>query len=229
MVRVNPSANAWKGSIPASPNFYTCQQLTRGDSTPLGSTTALTNGCYRLSFIAQPDGGVVNTPFSIQPAVAVQGMNGSIQNNFTGPVTLSIKNGTGTTGAFLTGATTVNAVQGVAIFSGLAISTAGSGYVLTASSSGSLGAESSPFAIAPASRLYAASMTGGNVLTIDTFTNTLVGSPATINGGPFGLAVNPAGTRLYVSDVALASAVHVLDITSSTPLLVGTVPISDGT
>jgi len=53
-------------------------------------------------------------------------------NDSTAPVTLIITAGTGTNGATLSGATTVNAVNGVATFSGLIIDKAGTGYTLTA-------------------------------------------------------------------------------------------------
>src|SRR6185436_10928548 len=67
--------------------------------------------------------------------------------SFNGPVTLTIKSGTGASGATLVGTATVNAVNGVASFSGLAISKAGTGYRLTVASSGLSSADTAPFEI----------------------------------------------------------------------------------
>jgi hypothetical protein len=44
-VKVNPSQDVWKGGYWASPDYYTCLQLTVGDPSPLGSVTAGQNGC----------------------------------------------------------------------------------------------------------------------------------------------------------------------------------------
>ena len=53
----------------------------------------------------------------------------------------------GTAGAVLQGTATVNAVGGVATFTGLSLNTAGTGYVLTASSGSIMNADSAPFNI----------------------------------------------------------------------------------
>jgi hypothetical protein len=58
-----------------------------------------------------------------------------------------IKGGTGVPGAGWSGTATVNAVSGVAYFSGLAINKAGAGFRLTASASGKASTDSSPFDI----------------------------------------------------------------------------------
>jgi hypothetical protein len=101
----------------------------------------------RLVFTSNPGGGEANAPFTTQPVVIAQSAPGQISSSFNGPVTLAIKAGTGTTGAALGGTVTVNAVNGVASFSDLSISKAGSGYRLTATSSGLSAAESSIFEI----------------------------------------------------------------------------------
>jgi hypothetical protein len=90
----------------------------------------------RLILSSSPQGGQANVPFSTQPVVIAQDALNHTNTSFNGPVTLTIKSGTGTAGATLAGTATVNAVNGVASFSGLAISKAGAGYRLTASSSG---------------------------------------------------------------------------------------------
>ncbi|HEU5102567.1 MAG TPA: hypothetical protein VFU22_26265, partial [Roseiflexaceae bacterium] len=101
----------------------------------------------RLVFTTNPGVAQANAPFSSQPVVIAQSAPGQTSTNFNGPITLAIKAGTGTAGATLGGTLTVNAVNGVASFSGLSISKAGSGYRLTATASGLSIAESSAFEI----------------------------------------------------------------------------------
>jgi hypothetical protein len=57
---------------------------------------------------------------------------GAVLTGYTGPVTIAIQAGTGTTGAALGGTTPVNAVNGVATFNNLTIDLAGADYVLIA-------------------------------------------------------------------------------------------------
>lgn len=66
--------------------------------------------------------GESGVPFTTQPVVAILDANGNIVSNATTPVTATVASGSGT----LTGTTTVNAVNGVATFTNLAIAGAGS-------------------------------------------------------------------------------------------------------
>lgn len=106
----------------------------------------------RLIFSGQPDGAEINKPLAMQPAVTVLNNKGQTDTTFNGPVTLAIKSGTGTSGAALTGTATVNAVAGVATFSGLAVNKAGTAYQLTASSAGFQAIESAAFNISKSSQ-----------------------------------------------------------------------------
>jgi uncharacterized repeat protein (TIGR03803 family) len=73
----------------------------------------------------------INTPFTCM--VTADDASGNPLTSFTGPVTVSLTNNT--TGATLSGTTTVDAVAGIATFSNLVISLEGTGYTLTASAS----------------------------------------------------------------------------------------------
>jgi hypothetical protein len=108
----------------------------------LGSTTF-----PRLVFQTNPSGGPANTPFATQPVVVAQDSLNHTYAGFNGPVTVSIKAGTGTAGAAVVGTATVNAVNGVATFSGLAINKAGASYRLTAVSSGLSSVDTAAFDI----------------------------------------------------------------------------------
>jgi hypothetical protein len=83
---------------------------------------------------ASPTEVKVGSAFVSPVIVQVKDGNGNIVTTSTKSVTLSITPGTGASGAVLTGPTTVNAVNGVATFSGLSINLAGNGYTLTATS-----------------------------------------------------------------------------------------------
>ncbi len=66
----------------------------------------------------------------------------------------------------------------------------------------------------------------GKVVVVDTATNATVGSPISVGGQPIGIAMNPAGTRLYVANSA-SNNVSVIDTgtnTSTATIPVGLVP-----
>src|SRR6476661_659515 len=49
---------------------------------------------------------------------------------------------------------------------------------------------------------YIANQGDSTVSVIDVATNTVVGSPIGVGGGPFGIAVHPTGTRVYTANFA---------------------------
>ena len=99
----------------------------------------------KLIFTVQPSTTAAGT--SVRPAVRVTALDalGNRAAQFTGNVTVALTAGTGTTGATLSGVTTVAAVDGVAIFSTLSVDLAGSGYSLSAAAAGVTGATSTVF------------------------------------------------------------------------------------
>ena len=103
----------------------------------------------KLTFSQQPAGVTAGFAFTKQPVIAVEDANGNTVSDSTASVTLTITSGTGANGAILSGTTTVNAVDGVAAFDGLSINLAGSGYTLTATSSGLASATSDAFDVIP--------------------------------------------------------------------------------
>jgi hypothetical protein len=123
----------------------TAPDVTSADSSAFNVSAAPTPA--KLAFSIQPGGANANDPLSPQPVVAAQDAIGLTVTSFNGPVTLAIKSGTGTTGATLKGATTVNAVNGIATFAGLSVDKGGTGYVLTATSGTIAPADSNAFNI----------------------------------------------------------------------------------
>ena len=102
----------------------------------------------RLAFTAQPpatvDGGA---PISPPVQVAVQDVLGTTVPNATTAVTIGWA--ANSSGATLSGTTTVQAVAGIATFADLRVDLPGSGYALAAAASGVAGTTSGSFAVQP--------------------------------------------------------------------------------
>jgi hypothetical protein len=102
----------------------------------------------RLVFTTQPSvNNIAGVSFSSQPAVTVEDAWNNTATTSNAPVTLEITPGSGTSGAILSGAVTVNAVNGVATFSGLSINLGGKNYTLKATSSPLIPATSNAFGL----------------------------------------------------------------------------------
>ena len=95
----------------------------------------------KLAFSVQPTNALTQATITPAVQVAVQDSNGNVVTNATNPVTLALTGGSG-----LSGTLTVTPQNGVASFSDLSLSTAGS-YTLSATSSGLTSATSSSFTI----------------------------------------------------------------------------------
>ena len=143
-------------SINNNGNGYT---LTASSSGLTGATSNLfniTGPATQLVFTTQPSGGTGGTAFGTQPVVTVEDADGNKVTTSSASITLAITSGTGTSGATLSATTNpLAASSGVATFSGVSINMAGTGYTLTATSSGLTPATSSPFTITvgPAAQL----------------------------------------------------------------------------
>jgi sugar lactone lactonase YvrE len=100
-----------------------------------------------LSFTTQPPATVaVNGTFTPVVSLIDRG-SGSVFSDFTGTITVAIQSGSGTSGATLSGTLVKSATAGSATFSNLSINTAGTGYILTATSPGVGTATSSSFIV----------------------------------------------------------------------------------
>jgi hypothetical protein len=155
----------------------------------------------QLAFsVAPPASVAAGSPFAV--TVQAQDSMGDLLANYTGPVTLALAGNPGS--ASLSGALTVNAVNGVASFSNLLIDTAGVGYVLQASSAG-VTASSAGLTVTPAgpaqlvlggeppASLTAGAAFGLTVQAVDAF-----GNVETDYNGPVSvaLAANPGNVAL---------------------------------
>lgn len=99
----------------------------------------------RVAFSTQPKNATVGQTITPPVTVIVTDSAGNPVPSYSGSVTVAL--GANSTGASLSGANTATAVNGVATFPGLSVDKAGSGYTLTAASSGLSGATSAPFSV----------------------------------------------------------------------------------
>jgi len=120
--------------------------------------------------IQPPTSVAAGSPFGMAASLIDVGSN-SIFAGFNGLVSVSIKSGSGTPGAMLSGTTQVAALNGVATFTNLVIDSSGSGYILTVSTPGAQAADSNTFTVT-GSLLF-------TPLTSPSFSFTLNGSPGT--------------------------------------------------
>lgn len=101
----------------------------------------------RLSFFTLVPRATVGYPLIPGIGVEVEDAGGTRVANAQDAVTLGF--GTNPTGATIGGTAVVNAVSGLATFSGLTISNAGTGYTFVASGTGFVSATSAPFTVNP--------------------------------------------------------------------------------
>ena len=138
--------------------------LPNAASTSVDNTVTWTSGPTHVAFATSPSSSTHGAAFGTQPVVEIRDALGNVVTTSSAPVTLSIKSGTPATGGpgTLNGTVTVNAVNGVATFSGLSISGAGTGYRLHAVSGALTPADSALFDIGKADPVC--SVTGYSVV-----------------------------------------------------------------
>ncbi len=168
-----------------------------------------------LAFTVQPTTATAGS--AIAPAIQVTASDTS----FIGQVTVVITSGTGAPGATLSGTTTVTAVRGVATFSGLSITKAGSNYTLTASSAGLITMVSAAFSITPgaAGLVFTSQPTtaaAGSVIVpavqvtaLDAFGNTVTSFTGSVTvaiaGGTGALGAQLSGTKTVTAANGVAT------------------------
>ena len=135
-------------------NAGTGYTITASSSGLTGTTSSSFNVALgppvKLAFTAQPGGtNTAGAAFAIQPVIVIQDSNGNTVTDSSASVLLFITEGTGTVGATLSGVNNVSAVGGTATFHDLNIDKAGTGYTLTATSTGLNNATSNAFDITP--------------------------------------------------------------------------------
>lgn len=128
---------------------YTLIATTDGGTSVTSAPITITSGPpVRLAFSVQPGGGRALSPLNPQPVVTVVDANGDLVTSYTGTVMIALGANPGS--AALRGTTTVSAVNGVATFSNVAISAAGTGYTLIATAGSLTAVTSGPLTITAA-------------------------------------------------------------------------------
>ncbi|MGE3857126.1 MAG: hypothetical protein AB7G21_09245 [Dehalococcoidia bacterium] len=127
---------------------------------------------HHLTVTTHPGNATGGSAFGFQPVIEVRDGDQNVITSSSAAITASLKSGTGTSGAVLSGTTSVAAVAGVATFTDLKIDRTGTGYVLVFASSGLTSVESAAFNVtagAPATVEVttppAGAVTGGAVFT----------------------------------------------------------------
>jgi hypothetical protein len=198
--------------------------------TPTASVVVQAAAPAGLAFFGQPP-STVTAGASFGAVVAVQDAYG----NLTGSTALvSLAFGTNAGSGTLTGGAAVNAVAGVATFSGLSIDKAGTGYTLTASSSGLPNSSASnsftvvagaaaklAFTIQPPGVVTAGAGFGTTVTVQDANGNMITASTASLvlTSSPGGLAgtttVSAVAGQAVFSVLTLTVGSYALSVTSS--------------
>ena len=152
---MNGVANFTNLSIAKAGSGYTLTAAATGLSSVTSALFNVVPGpATQLAFTVQPSSTSTNTAISPAVQVTVQDALANRVTSASDAITIAI--GTNPSSATLNGTRVVNAINGVASFSGLSLDKGGSGYTLTASSGSLAIATSAAFDIAaplPASRL----------------------------------------------------------------------------
>ncbi|MFI5310392.1 MAG: beta strand repeat-containing protein, partial [Gemmatimonadales bacterium] len=165
----------------------------------------------RLVVGAQPSSSTAGATLSAVSFTALDA-TGNLVATFTGTVTVALGNNAG--GAALGGATTVNAVAGVAVFSSLTVSKPGTGYTLVGSSAGLASATTGAFDVAAglASKLVftqnpSSATAGASLGTIQVVAQDALGNPAPAFTGVVQLSFSTNAGAGTLTGTSTASAV----------------------
>jgi adhesin/invasin len=196
----------------------------------VATITVLPGSPAGLIFVSSPTSPVTaGTYLAPAPSVAFVDAFGNLNTAATNSVAISLNSPSATSGATLSGATTATASAGVAVFNGLSVNVAATGYKLTASAVGLTSATSGAFDVvaAPGGKLVIAgtaptALVNGTRLgpiTIQVrdgsgnmiaeagrlITVRIVAGPAATLSGTLTQTTNTAGTVIF-SDLTISAA-----------------------
>ncbi len=193
--------------------------LTGAESAPI---TIQPGRATALVFVAQPDSGVAGAPLATV-RVEARDVGGNRATGTAGPVTLTLA--TGPAGATLAGTVTTDMVAGQAVFTGVALPRAGSGYTLQASLVGSA-------ATAAISRTFAVRAGAASQLAFLVEPSTAVAGQAIVPA-PQVVVLDANGNRVNCAtpdvtlSVALAPATFTLGGTLTSTAVAGVATFAD--
>jgi parallel beta-helix repeat protein len=208
-------ANNWWGALTGPTNAANVG----GTGSSITSNVAFTPWCgladcsihygigAKLVYTTQPVGGPATAPLATQPVLQAQDASGNLGINFVGPVALAF--GANPGAATLGGTTTVNAVAGVATFTNVSVSKAGTGDTLVASSTGLTSATSNAFTVgAPIPTVSSMDVSTGTInggtTVVITGTNFVTGDTVSFGGVAATNVQVLSGTQISVTTPAHA-------------------------
>jgi alpha-tubulin suppressor-like RCC1 family protein len=173
-----------------------------GRGTPGNATLTVTQAAAALVFSVPPTNAIAGE--AVNPAIQVEVRDGSGHLLAGDRRAITLAFGANPGSALLHGSTTVNAVGGIATFSGITIETADSGYTLSASASGTPSATSPSFFILPAAsaRLrfvqFSVTDTAGQSLPFEVHVTDRFGNvtPGAVGAVFVRISTNPTGAAL---------------------------------
>jgi hypothetical protein len=169
----------------------------------------------KLAFDVQPSSAGVGQTITPAVEVSVRDAQGLLVTTATNAITL-----TSSVGGTLVGGGAVNAVAGVAVFSGLSINQSGSGFTLTAHASGLTNAVSDPFDVGKsATTTTLDGDTPSTSVTGQTVTTTYSVTPTTGGGTPTGTVTVSDGAGTSCSATAAAGSCTLTFLTAGTRTL----------
>ena len=195
---------------------YTFSATAAGLTSATSGAFNITEGsAVQLSFSTQPGNGTGGSALSTQPIISILDAGGNTVTSATNAITLSIGINSGS-GTLTVTANPLNAIAGVATFSGVSIDKIGTGYTLSAISAGLSSASSNAFnvTVGAASKLVFSTQpgngTGGNNLSIqpavtiqDAGGNTVTSASNAIT---IAIATNPGSGTLSVDTNPLTAS-----------------------
>ena len=192
-------------SLDKAGTAYTLTASATGLTSATSSAFDISAGAAaKLAFVTQPGNSSAGNILTGPPTVVVQDSLGNTITSATASITVAI--GSNPAGGVLSGTTTVNASAGSASFNDLSIDKIGTGYTLTAASTGLTGATSGAFNIGagtatklafttqPGSAVVGSSISGPPTVTVqDALGNTATSSNSSVT---IAIGTNPSGGTL---------------------------------
>jgi alpha-tubulin suppressor-like RCC1 family protein/uncharacterized protein YjdB len=189
-----------------------------GRGIPGSASLTVTQTPATLAFSVGPSAVVAGEAINPAIEVEVRDASGNVVAGSRAAITLAF--GANPGGATLHGSTIVNAVGGIATFSGITVETADSGYTLAASSAGMGGGTSGAFDVAPAAPkalqfvVTSVSDTAGqavpfSIRAVDRFGNF---TPSAVGAVILRLSTNPTGATLINANFFPAMSGGVADL-----------------
>jgi len=173
-----------------------------GVTTTLPSVQVISSTATTLVFSQDITGAPeVGQPLTVE--VRALDTYGQVASGFSGAISLTLNSGGN--GAILSGTTTLNAVAGVARFTGLSVSQAGAGFAVQAAAAGLTGATGATFGVSTGSpsvavstvSLSSSTLTAGGSITVTLTAKNQYGVAIPTGGASVAFSTSPSGVGSF--------------------------------